>query len=1268
MVAEVKWFEHEQADDLTDGFAIEVPERGWTTELSTDPTKLEPALTDTDEYKGLHIVKVGRDEDGTRRVYILDPKNPLVNDSRLKNPDEKTWRAILKTTNNFAFDKPDPKYPNNRQADSTDHLGIYMAAGAVYVYESHPVLTNFCPEGREGAQDSRARVPGFESLGAGEAVLLGGLLNNQSDQFCTTEPDKNYKRELRIKPFASADAAKGFIKGIKDLVQKGQLDAKVAEQFISGVYKNFVEAPDQQLVSQHTLVFKDLTPKEADRITAKLPGVNWILLDGKPEEGDVKKLYLPNPNFNPTMLEPGERLDEWLIDEGGFSADGCEEVTWWKLWTLPNALSDDDARACSLHHSLDYYLTPMRHQRLQMVYTIAIQVGAIILSTLGTAYFLSPDAKKAMQQKFHNVARRVENVLRKITGKDLRKTNPMEELQRDLDVKMVDLSELAREYLKDPEAFRKKYDKGIPGLDVPWPDLEDVPENLSEDEDKEDIEKIRTSMEKPENASAWLVGPPGDGKTYTALKFILRAARGDFGEKWKTADFWNFSKSIVEGQKNQNYSSGVKGGTERLATAITKALSESKGEAILFGDEVHQLATAGEYYENHSKIGGSIVESFLTQAAGSNTFRMLGTSTTDEFADAEDHQKAFFGSSGRGTRLDRKPKTETQVLSVLEKKKKQLEKELKITIPDDILKPVAQASYDELGLYNSRAVRNKLDYIVRTKLRETGVDGFKITPDDVKRLADKEADERLDRTVTDAFPADGKEIEARKPTQLELETIKLVLSEKFPDFEKWEPATQVRMVNGIVKVWDRNSVIRARFKREHGRQGFEFYVRKALENQTVQDRSQEAQDNFLALQEIQARRAPNGAQQADATAPKNGEFTIEQAEEIFEKAYGKGWGEKWGARGSLSGDTVEDLMTERFQDAYNAYKKKRGDKALSPEKYLERFWIDQKLTEPARLAAQPEAPAQQAPAPKAATPFEKFAEESRKVVAEVASLYKGITVSDEVVTRWLDMVEGDDIPEKGQEKFFERKLGVFKFLVKEAVKKVTSGEVTWKDFKEARSAYLKVLREISEFVTKNPSRKGSEADLVMEYYEKGAGKTPKEYFDGLEKGNKSEVAEALADLKPVRVDTSADVRDTRISRAEMIEMVYDVYGRGMVEALKLDEKSIEKLEDLKPAVKEVLGDEKWAELQKRIANWKTTGNLTVAQEAGLYLEAIHIERNGGQFEVDQGMKRFAEYERKVAEKLEKRSGAERKKSEEEVKREKRMYEEILKEPLKGRGK
>ena len=49
-------------------------------------------------------------------------------------------------------------------------------------------------------------------------------------------------------------------------------------------------------------------------------------------------------------------------------------------------------------------------------------------------------------------------------------------------------------------------------------------------------------------------------------------------------------------------------------------------------------------------------------------------------------------------------------------------------------------------------------------------------------------------------------------------------------------------------------------------------------------------------------------------------------------------------------------MIERFQDAYNAHKKKMGKKALSADKYLERFWMDQELPEPTRLAAQPAAP------------------------------------------------------------------------------------------------------------------------------------------------------------------------------------------------------------------------------------------------------------------------------------------------------------------------
>ncbi len=628
-----------------------------------------------------------------------------------------------------------------------------------------------------------------------------------------------------------------------------------------------VMGPNDSIPFQKQAI-KGLTAEQVIRIVKHLSNPSLWKLDGGTREDKFKyNLYLRNNELDTALA-----LRSWMETDGNFSPKGCFMMSDTTKWFGPVSLvmgladyffMDEDQATCQSVEQLDEYIRPLRDQR----YMMALQIGGIAVSSFIGAYTFVPGFRSAFNRPFklawRGLVKGVKMVFPFLRGVA---STPMGEFAGRLSPIMANLSELAREYLKDPEAFLKKYPKGIPTLDNQWASVEDlVPSGhpLTEDVDYDDIIAIKNTLLRDKNASPFVTGPAGDGKTYLCLKFMLYAARGDLGPELQKVDFFNISKNIIDGQpKESDYSKGIYGGPERFVADLNTAMDKSAAQGrrvVLFADDGATLVDAG-VQENpepgQRKAPISFLESVLSKSAGGNAFSMLLTATTKKFAYAEGRQPDFFGPTGRGQRVDRRPKTQEQVMSILEKRAKVIGRKLKIQFGPGALQEIARASYQKLGLYNPRAAENDLEKFSREALEE-GSDH--LTPDMVRRFATKDSDNRFTRMMADAF-SEG--LDMVQVPEFERVVMDRVISGTEPSFEKWLQGDRSKILSALYTVWKDNPNIQATFKDQHGQNNaFTAFVERALGDINVK----RAMDDALSRHEVIAGMQDKDTSRAAAT-------------------------------------------------------------------------------------------------------------------------------------------------------------------------------------------------------------------------------------------------------------------------------------------------------------------------------------------------------------------------------------------------------------------
>lgn len=526
----------------------------------------------------------------------------------------------------------------------------------------------------------------------------------------------------------------------------------------------------------------------------------------------------------------------WLHREGGLSAQGARANVSFlgDYYRLPSWFSTYDSAADNIERGVIELLQPqLDAEAAKSFQTIITTVATVFGSFLG-AYFMVPSIRATTNAAIRGFFRNIQNRVRQLTGREAITEDTSRRFFESLNPRLTNISEMARDYLRNPETWRREHPNGIDGIVI-----RDVVGRAEE----ENIEHIRRILERDRNASAWLVGPKGDGKTVTAIAFILRAARGDFGSEWQRFDFLSITKGNLEGQSNQDYNSGYQGGAERFTTALLANLQASAHAGrriIFFADEAHNLVNAMVRRNAHGQV---VDEGFAgaakTAMASGNEISFLGTSTNlpTEFPQAVAQNPAFFD---RGERIDRRARTADDIREILLLRATELTRETGVGIvvdnrPEgthtaDVIDRVVEISHQrENGLYRPRAAESLLEDLVREKASSgAGNTSISLTTQDVDTVLSEMAHQRHYRLLADNFTTAQIRL-----TPLEGQTLRRLLQQTYPHFNEWEEGIRGQVIEKLESIWLSETDTSIRTLYQNSGRGFEGYVADSLARSEV---------------------------------------------------------------------------------------------------------------------------------------------------------------------------------------------------------------------------------------------------------------------------------------------------------------------------------------------------------------------------------------------------------------------------------------------------
>ncbi len=350
-----------------------------------------------------------------------------------------------------------------------------------------------------------------------------------------------------------------------------------------------------------TQVFSDLTPSEAVRIADKIPAGNFLFSEPDAKKDYRRQMYLPTGTFNPNMLPHAENLDDWLVADGGFSADGCDDVhRWGILPTLQNAFKDSSDRACSLHESLEYYIKPMKDVRTQMFWTIAMQVGGLLLGTLGSVYAFNDNFRKAAHSKIGKKALWLGNIVRKAMGKPVK-----------IDSQEVDfISDMKKQYEE------KGTEKAV-GRDS-------------------DYEKLRDFFNSRIRRVLTITVEGGEGKTYFMEQGLAHELYGGRftkdGLNPQNTEMLSFSLVKLSGHKDNKYVGQLTSRFNEFVEKVDGLVAQGK-KVVVTIDEIHMLKGLGATEGNQGGGLENTLKAVITRWEKNPNIYLLAATTTREYAD-----------------------------------------------------------------------------------------------------------------------------------------------------------------------------------------------------------------------------------------------------------------------------------------------------------------------------------------------------------------------------------------------------------------------------------------------------------------------------------------------------------------------------------------------------------------------------------------------------------------------------------------------------------
>ncbi len=193
----------------------------------------------------------------------------------------------------------------------------------------------------------------------------------------------------------------------------------------------------------------------------------------------------------------------------------------------------------------------------------------------------------------------------------------------------------------------------------------------------EEIRRLLQILSRRTKNNPILIGEPGTGKTAIAEGLAHRIIRGDIPENLKDKQIFSLDMgSLIAGAK-------FKGEFEERLKAVVKEVTRSKGDTVLFIDEIHTLVGTG------GGQGAMDAANILKPALARGELRAIGATTLDEY------QKYFEKDKALERRFQKvivdEPDTESAI-SILRGIKEKYETHHKVRIKDDAIIGAAELS------------------------------------------------------------------------------------------------------------------------------------------------------------------------------------------------------------------------------------------------------------------------------------------------------------------------------------------------------------------------------------------------------------------------------------------------------------------------------------------------------------------------------------------------------------------------------------------------
>ncbi len=145
----------------------------------------------------------------------------------------------------------------------------------------------------------------------------------------------------------------------------------------------------------------------------------------------------------------------------------------------------------------------------------------------------------------------------------------------------------------------------------------------------EEIRRVLHILSRRKKNNPILIGEPGVGKTAIVEGIAWRIVKGDVPENLRSKKIFTLDiAALVAGAK-------YKGEFEERLKSVTKEVTESGGEIILFIDEIHTLIGAG------GGQGGMDAANILKPALARGELRTIGATTLDEYQKYFEKDKAL---------------------------------------------------------------------------------------------------------------------------------------------------------------------------------------------------------------------------------------------------------------------------------------------------------------------------------------------------------------------------------------------------------------------------------------------------------------------------------------------------------------------------------------------------------------------------------------------------------------------------------------------------